>query len=135
MEKPFGRDLELAIQLEHELAALFSEDQIYRIYDYLREGDGSEFNGTTLCQRGISTYWDRHSVASVQITFKEDFGTEGRGGYFDNFGIIRDVIEIISFEILSLVAMEPPVSLDAEHVRDEKTKLLRSIPPLVKEEL
>jgi len=71
----------------------------------------------------------------VQITFKEDIGTEGRGGYFDEFGIIRDVMQNHLIQILALVGMEPPVSLDAEDVRSEKVKLLRSVAPLVSQDL
>jgi len=74
--------------------------------------------------------WNRHFVSNVQITFKEDIGTEGRGGYFDPFGIIRDVMQNHLTQMLSLVAMEPPVSLDAEDVRDEKVKVLKAISPV-----
>jgi len=79
--------------------------------------------------------WNRYYVNSVQITFKEDFGTQGRGGYFDHYGIIRDVMQNHLLQILSLVAMEAPVSLSAEDVRDEKVKLLRFIRPIVKEDI
>jgi len=74
--------------------------------------------------------WSRNYIQSVIITFKEDFGTKGRGGYFDEFGIIRDVMQNHLLQILSLVAMEPPVSLQAEEVRNEKVKLLKAIPPI-----
>jgi len=79
--------------------------------------------------------WNRHHIKSVQITFKEDFGTQGRGGYFDGFGIIRDVMQNHLLQILSLVGMEPPVSMSAEDVRDEKVKLLRCITPIQLEDL
>jgi len=74
--------------------------------------------------------FNRNYVSSVSISFKEDIGTEGRGGYFDEFGIIRDVMQNHLTQILSLVAMEAPVTLDAEDVRNEKVKLLRAIPPI-----
>jgi len=74
--------------------------------------------------------WNRHHIKNVKITFKEDFGTEGRAGYFDTFGIIRDVMQNHLMQILSLVAMECPVSLASEDVRDEKVRVLRSIAPL-----
>ena len=77
--------------------------------------------------------WNRTHIASVQVTFKEPIGTQGRGGYFDNIGIIRDVMQNHLLQIASLVAMEPPISLDAEAVRDEKVKVLRSAPPLLME--
>lgn len=79
--------------------------------------------------------WNRDHVNCVQITFKEDFGTEGRGGYFDEFGIIRDVMQNHLLQILSLIGMEPPLSLGAEDVRDEKVKLLRAIQPIKLEDL
>jgi len=74
--------------------------------------------------------WNSHYISNVKITFKEDFGCEGRAGYFDTFGIIRDIMQNHLMQILSLVAMECPVSLASEDVRDEKVKVLRSIPPL-----
>jgi len=74
--------------------------------------------------------WNRHYVKSVKITFKENFGTEGRGGYFDPYGIIRDVVQNHLMQIFALVAMEPPVTLNAEDIRDEKVKVLRAVPPL-----
>jgi glucose-6-phosphate 1-dehydrogenase len=74
--------------------------------------------------------WNRQHISCVRIVFKEDFGTQGRGGYFDKFGIIRDVMQNHLMQIVSLVAMEPPVSLGAEDVRDEKVKVLRSMPEI-----
>jgi glucose-6-phosphate 1-dehydrogenase len=74
--------------------------------------------------------WNRDHVQCVQVTFKEDFGTQGRGGYFDNFGIIRDVMQNHLLQLLSLVGMETPLSLAAEDVRDEKVRFLRAIAPV-----
>jgi len=74
--------------------------------------------------------WNRYYINCVKITFKENFGTEGRGGYFDPYGIIRDVIQNHLLQMMALVAMEPPVTLGAEDVRDEKVKVLRCVPPL-----
>eukprot|EP00339_Tiarina_fusa_P030001 CAMPEP_0117019764 /NCGR_PEP_ID=MMETSP0472-20121206/15113_1 /TAXON_ID=693140 ORGANISM="Tiarina fusus, Strain LIS" /NCGR_SAMPLE_ID=MMETSP0472 /ASSEMBLY_ACC=CAM_ASM_000603 /LENGTH=299 /DNA_ID=CAMNT_0004724797 /DNA_START=606 /DNA_END=1502 /DNA_ORIENTATION=- len=79
--------------------------------------------------------WNRSAVNNVTISFKEPFGTEGRGGYFDNIGIIRDVMQNHLLQVLSLVAMERPVSLSAEHIRDEKVKVLRCISPLKLEDV
>jgi len=78
--------------------------------------------------------WNRHHVASITITFKEDIGTEGRGGYFDEYGIIRDVMQNHLTQVLSLVAMEPPNSLSAEDVRDEKVKVLKAAKPIKPED-
>src|SRR5438552_11229108 len=83
----------------------------------------------------LGATWTRQHISNVQITFKEPFGTQGRGGYFDEFGIIRDVMQNHLLQILSLVAMEPPVSLSAEDVRDEKVKLLRAISPIIRQEI
>ncbi|KAF9340678.1 Glucose-6-phosphate 1-dehydrogenase [Linnemannia elongata] len=138
VEKPFGMDLESSRKLGRELGALFSEDEasypsIYRIDHYL----GKEMVKNLMILRFANvifgSVWNRQSIDNVQITFKEKIGTEGRGGYFDEFGIIRDVMQNHLLQILSLVAMEPPVSLSAEDVRDEKVKVLRFIPPIVKE--
>ncbi|KAF9103514.1 Glucose-6-phosphate 1-dehydrogenase [Mortierella sp. GBA35] len=133
VEKPFGMDLESSRKLARELGALFTEDEIYRIDHYL----GKEMVKNLMILRFANvifgSVWNRQSIDNVQITFKEKIGTQGRGGYFDEFGIIRDVMQNHLLQILSLVAMEPPVSLNAEDVRDEKVKVLRFIPPIVKE--
>jgi len=78
----------------------------------------------------LGAAWDKNSISSVQITFKEPFGTEGRGGYFDEFGIIRDVLQNHLLQVLSILTMERPVSFAAEDIRDEKVKVLRCIPPI-----
>ena len=79
--------------------------------------------------------WNRNFISNVQVTFKESFGTEGRGGYFDEFGIIRDVMQNHLLQILSIVGMARPASLDSEDVRDEKVKLLRAVKPLKVEDV
>ncbi|KAG0223609.1 glucose-6-phosphate dehydrogenase [Mortierella sp. GBAus27b] len=135
VEKPFGMDLESSRKLAKELGALFSEEEIYRIDHYL----GKEMVKNLMILRFANvifgSVWNRHSIDNVQITFKEKIGTQGRGGYFDEFGIIRDVMQNHLLQILTLVAMEPPVSLDSEDVRDEKVKVLRFIPPITKDDV
>jgi len=130
VEKPFGHDLESATKLSKSLAALYQESQLYRIDHYL----GKEMVQNLMVLRfGNSVFepmWNRHYIKNVRIVFKEDFGTQGRGGYFDKFGIIRDVMQNHLMQIFSLVAMEPPVSLGAEDVRDEKVKVLRAVPEI-----
>ena len=133
VEKPFGRDLKSSAVLSKHLAGLFHEKQIYRIDHYL----GKEMVQNMLVLRFanvlLNPIWNRQNISSVVITFKEPFGTMGRGGYFDQFGIIRDVMQNHLMQILTLVAMEQPVSLDAEHIRDEKVKVLRCIKPATME--
>jgi glucose-6-phosphate 1-dehydrogenase len=135
VEKPFGKDLDSSEALSSELGALFSEDQLYRIDHYL----GKELVQNLLVMRFANRFfvpiWNRDNIANVQIVFKEDFGTEGRGGYFDEYGIIRDIIQNHLVQVLCLVAMEKPVSLGPEHVRDEKVKVLQCIEPIRDEDV
>ncbi|CAJ0750172.1 7112_t:CDS:2 [Entrophospora sp. SA101] len=130
VEKPFGHDLESSRELDKALAPLWKEDETYRIDHYL----GKEMVKNLLTIRFANVFfgaiWNRYSISNIQITFKEQIGTEGRGGYFDEFGIIRDVMQNHLLQILSIAAMERPVSLSAEDVRDEKVRVLRNIPPV-----
>lgn len=134
IEKPFGRDLQSSTELARSLGNIFTEDQTFRIDHYL----GKEMVQNLLVLRFanvvFSPNWNHNFIANVQITFKEDIGTAGRGGYFDEFGIIRDVMQNHLMQLLTLVAMERPVSLDAEDVRDEKVKVLRCIKPITLED-
>eukprot|EP01087_Luapelamoeba_hula_P019417 TRINITY_DN6422_c1_g1_i1.p1 TRINITY_DN6422_c1_g1~~TRINITY_DN6422_c1_g1_i1.p1 ORF type:complete len:596 (+),score=108.02 TRINITY_DN6422_c1_g1_i1:96-1790(+) len=135
IEKPFGHDSASARQLDKQLSALFSEEQMFRIDHYLGKEMVQNLMALRFANEIFEPIWNRHNIASVQITFKEPFGTEGRGGYFDDFGIIRDVMQNHLIQILALVAMEPPVSLAAEDVRNEKAKLLRAVPPVSLEDI
>lgn len=130
VEKPFGHDLELARQLQKDLAPLFSEDELYRIDHYL----GKEMVKNLLVLRFgnalLSGVWNNRHISSVQISFKEAFGTEGRGGYFDEIGIVRDVMQNHLLQVLTLLTMERPVSFDPELVRDEKVKVLKAFDQL-----
>ena len=133
IEKPFGKDSESFEELGNAMSALYSEDHIYRIDHYL----GKEMvNNLTVLRFGnaiLEPLWNNTHIASVQITFKENFGTKGRGGYFDGYGIIRDIIQNHLLQVLSIVAMEPPVAVTGEnysnHVRNEKVKVLECIAP------
>lgn len=120
IEKPFGRDYDSSEHLSKHLSALFQEDQMYRIDHYLGKEMVQNLMVLRFGNRIFGPIWNRENIASVQITFKEPFGTQGRGGYFDTFGIIRDVMQNHLLQILSLVAMEKPVSASAEDIRDEK---------------
>ncbi|CAM9253697.1 unnamed protein product, partial [Heterosigma akashiwo] len=132
IEKPFGNDLASAEKMARELNAHFTERDIYRIDHYL----GKEMVQNMMVFRFSNVLWERlwnrDTVDSVLITFKEPFGTEGRGGYFDGYGIVRDIMQNHLMQVLALLAMEPPTTLDgpesSDAIRDEK--VLRAIPPI-----
>ncbi|XP_014471405.1 PREDICTED: glucose-6-phosphate 1-dehydrogenase [Dinoponera quadriceps] len=130
IEKPFGNDAASSKVLSDHLASLFNEEQIYRIDHYLGKEMVQNLMTLRFGNRVFNPTWNRDNIASVQITFKEPFGTEGRGGYFDEFGIIRDVMQNHLLQILSLVAMEKPVSCHPDDIRNEKVKVLRCIKEL-----
>lgn len=127
IEKPFGKDADTSKQLCDHLASLFSEEQLYRIDHYLGKEMVQNLMTIRFGNRIFSPTWNRDNIASVMITFKEPFGTGGRGGYFDEFGIIRDVMQNHLLQILSLVAMEKPASCHPDDIRNEKVKVLKSI--------
>jgi glucose-6-phosphate 1-dehydrogenase len=130
IEKPFGRDLASARALNQVVASVFSEEQVYRIDHYL----GKETVQNVLVFRwanGIfEPLWNRNHVDHVQITVGETIGVEGRGAYYEEAGALRDMIQNHILQLLCLVAMEPPVTFDADPVRDEKTKVMRAIRPI-----
>lgn len=130
VEKPFGRDLGTSRELSEGLYRNLTEDQIYRIDHYLGKELVENLSVLRFSNLVFQPLWTRQYIRNVQIIFSENFGTEGRGGYFDNYGIIRDIMQNHLLQILALFAMEQPVSLNAEDIRDEKVKLLRSIKPL-----
>jgi glucose-6-phosphate 1-dehydrogenase len=135
IEKPFGSDRESSDELVHNMAEVFTEGQTYRIDHYL----GKEVIQNLLVLRFANLIfdpiWNRTCIDHVEISWKENIGVEGRGGYFDEYGIIRDVMQNHLLQILALIAMEQPVSLAAKDIRDEKVKLLRAIPPLITRDL
>ncbi|KAF1813112.1 glucose-6-phosphate 1-dehydrogenase [Eremomyces bilateralis CBS 781.70] len=130
VEKPFGKDLGSSRELQRALAPNWKEEEIFRIDHYL----GKEMVKNLLILRFGNSFfgatWSRHHIDNVQITFKEPFGTEGRGGYFDEFGIIRDVMQNHLLQILTLITMERPISFSAEDIRDEKVRVLRAMPSI-----
>ncbi|XP_057324257.1 glucose-6-phosphate 1-dehydrogenase isoform X1 [Microplitis mediator] len=130
IEKPFGRDAPSSQRLSDHLASLFSEEQIYRIDHYLGKEMVQNLMTLRFGNKIFNPTWNRDNIASIQITFKEPFGTQGRGGYFDEFGIIRDVMQNHLLQILSLVAMEKPASCCPNDIRNEKVKVLKCIKPL-----
>jgi glucose-6-phosphate 1-dehydrogenase len=135
IEKPFGHDLESAVELNRQLSRVFHERQIHRIDHYL----GKETVQNILLFRftnGIfEPVWNRRYVDHVQITVAEKLGVEGRGAYYDTSGSLRDVMQNHMFQLLCLVAMEPPNKLEAEAVRGEKLKVLDAIRPMTPEQI
>ncbi len=130
VEKPFGRDLQTAVELNKSISRCFRESQIYRIDHYL----GKETVQNILMLRFANTIfeplWNRNYIDNVQITIAETVGIEHRAGYYDTAGALRDMFQNHMLQMLTLVAMESPISFDADYIRDEKIKLLRSIRPL-----
>ncbi|XP_058103085.1 glucose-6-phosphate 1-dehydrogenase, chloroplastic-like isoform X2 [Magnolia sinica] len=130
VEKPFGRDSESSAALTRGLKQYLVEDQIFRIDHYLGKELVENLSVLRFSNLVFEPLWSRQYIRNVQLIFSEDFGTEGRGGYFDSYGIIRDIMQNHLLQILALFAMETPVSLDAEDIRNEKVKVLRSMRPL-----
>ena len=130
IEKPFGRDLESARELNAVINGVFEEPQVYRIDHYL----GKETVQDLLVQRFANSIfeplWNREYIDCVQITVAESLGVGSRGGYYDSSGALRDMIQNHTMQLVALTAMEPPVSLDPESIRDEKVKVIKAIQPL-----
>ena len=118
VEKPFGHDVASARELNRVLLGTFDETDIFR------------FANTV-----VEAFWNRNYIASVEITMAEDFGVQGRGGFYDQTGTIRDVVQNHLFQVLSNLAMEPPVGSDSDSVRDEKVKVLKAIPAIEEKNL
>ena len=129
VEKPIGSNLETANEINNMLAESFQENQIYRIDHYL----GKEAVQNLLAMRFANTIfeqsWSSSAIDHIQITVAEDLGVEGRGDYYDETGALRDMVQNHLLQILCLIAMEPPVSINSESVRDEKLKVLKSLAP------
>lgn len=130
IEKPFGRDLHSAAELDQKLHLCFDESQIYRIDHYLGKETVQNILVFRFANSLFEPLWNRNYIDHVQITIAESLGIEHRAGYYDQTGALRDMFQNHMLQMLALVAMEPPTSFQADHVRDEKTKLLRSISPI-----
>ena len=135
IEKPFGRDYESAVSLNKEIRKVLNEKQIYRIDHYLGKETVQNILVFRFANGIFEPIWNRRYIDHIQITVAETVGVEQRGMYYDKAGTLRDMVPNHIFQLISLTAMEPPVSFDAEVVRDEQAKILKALSPMTDEEV
>ena len=135
IEKPFGHDLESARQLNQQLLSVADETQIYRIDHYLGKETVQNILAFRFANGIFEPVWNRRYIDHIQISVAETVGVEGRGSYFDQAGSLRDMVPNHIMQLISLTAMEPPISFDANAVRDEQAKILHAIQPLSDEDV
>ncbi|WP_029351806.1 glucose-6-phosphate dehydrogenase [Bosea sp. 117] len=130
IEKPIGKDLASALKLNQQVGRIFPEDRVYRIDHYLGKETVQNLMALRFANALFEPLWNNAHIDHVQITVAESLGVEERAGYYDTAGALRDMVQNHILQLLCLVAMEPPSSLDADAVRDEKLKVLRALKPV-----
>lgn len=135
IEKPFGYDLDTAIDLNEVVHRVFAESQVYRIDHYLGKETVQNILVLRFANAIFEPLWNREYVDHVQISVAESVGVEGRAGYYDTSGVVRDIVQNHILQLLTLIAMEPPVAFEADAIRDEKVKVLRSVRPITSAQL
>jgi glucose-6-phosphate 1-dehydrogenase len=127
VEKPYGRDLASALELDRAVHTAFDEDQIFRIDHYMGKETVQNVLALRFANAVFEPIWNRRYVEQVQITVAESLGVEHRGGFYETAGALRDIVQNHVMQVLALTLMEAPTGMDAEHIRDEKVKLLKAV--------
>ena len=133
LEKPIGHDLKSSQEINDTVSDVFTEEQIYRIDHYLGKETVMNLLALRFANSIFTTNWDHNTIDHVQITVAEEVGIEGRWGYFDQSGQLRDMVQNHLMQILTLVAMEPPVNMDGDSIRNEKLKVLKALRPITRD--
>ena len=135
LEKPIGHDLESSRVINDAVAEHFPESRIYRIDHYLGKETVQNLIALRFANSLFETQWDQHHISHVEITVAETVGIEGRWGYFDQAGQLRDMVQNHLLQLLCLIAMDPPSNLTADSIRDEKVKVLKALAPITAESI